>query len=87
MFDDIGNRIAKVLNKVQADKSIEIGLETSLFVPGVLDSFGMIEFLTALEGEFNIKISNEDLIPENFRTIKVTAQLIKEYLAGKKVSG
>ncbi len=41
----------------------------SLFDAGVLDSFGMLEFITLIEEEFNIKIPDDDLVPSNFETI------------------
>jgi len=35
----------------------------------VLDSFTLIDFVTLLESECNIKIDDADLRPENFDTI------------------
>ncbi len=81
MYDDIENRIAKILNKIKDAKEVAFGLETDLFSIGVLDSFGMIEYLGALEKEFNIKILNEDLIPQNLWNLKASAQLVRKYLA------
>ncbi len=42
---------------------------SSLFLSGVLDSFTLIDFVTLLESECNIKIDDADLRPENFDTI------------------
>jgi len=83
MFDNIQNRIERIINKIKADKDMEIKLETDFFRAGVLDSFGMIEYLCALEKEFDINISNEDLIPQNFGNIKVGAQMVRKYLSKK----
>ena len=41
----------------------------SLFLSGVLDSFTLVDFVTVLESECNIKIDDTDLRPENFDTI------------------
>jgi acyl carrier protein len=41
----------------------------SLFLSGVLDSFTLVDFVTVLEAECNIKIDDADLRPENFDTI------------------
>ena len=42
---------------------------SSLFLSGVLDSFTLVDFVTVLESECNIKIDDADLRPENFDTI------------------
>jgi acyl carrier protein len=51
----------------------------SLFDAGVLDSFGMLEFLTSVEKDLNVTIPNEDLTPSNFDTIAK----IRSYLNGR----
>ncbi len=43
--------------------------DSSLFSSGVLDSFTLVDFVTVLESECNVKIDNADLRPENFDTI------------------
>jgi acyl carrier protein len=43
--------------------------DSSLFQSGVLDSFTLVDFVTLLESECNIKIDDVDLRPENFDTI------------------
>jgi acyl carrier protein len=51
----------------------------SLFDAGVLDSFGMLEFLTSVEKDLNVTIPDEDLTPSNFDTIAK----IRSYLNGR----
>jgi acyl carrier protein len=51
----------------------------SLINSGVLDSFGLLEFLTAIEEEFKMKIPDKDLIPSNFDTI----EKIQTYINGR----
>jgi acyl carrier protein len=56
----------------QAATEARIGLpdrNSSLFQSGVLDSFTLVDFVTLLESECNIKIDDSDLRPENFDTI------------------
>jgi acyl carrier protein len=43
--------------------------DSSLFQSGVLDSFTLVDFVTLLESECNIKIDDADLRPQNFDTI------------------
>jgi acyl carrier protein len=42
---------------------------SSLFQSGVLDSFTLVDFVTLLESECQIKINDADLRPENFDSI------------------
>lgn len=41
----------------------------SLFLAGVLDSFSLVDFVTLLESECGIRISDDELRPENFDTL------------------
>jgi len=42
---------------------------SSLFLSGLLDSFSLVDFVTLLESECRIRISDDELRPENFDTI------------------
>src|SRR6266550_3788786 len=50
---------------------------SSLFQSGVLDSFTLVDFVTLLEAECNIKIDDADLRPENFDTISKVEDFIR----------
>jgi acyl carrier protein len=50
---------------------------SSLFQSGVLDSFTLVDFVTLLESECNIKIDDADLRPENFDTIAKVEAFIR----------
>jgi acyl carrier protein len=41
----------------------------SLFLAGVLDSFSLVDFVTLLEGECGIRVTDGDMRPENFDTL------------------
>ena len=49
---------------------------SSLFLSGVLDSFTLVDFVTMLEAECNVKITDSDLRPENFDTIARVEEFI-----------
>lgn len=51
---------------------------SSLFLAGVLDSFSLVDFVTFLEGELDIKIDDADLRPENFDTIAKVESFIEK---------
>lgn len=53
--------------------------DTSFLEEGIIDSTGVLELVTFLEEEFNIKVEDEELIPENLDSINhVTAFLQKK---------
>jgi acyl carrier protein len=63
-------QVIELLREIAEVQGVALPSESeSLFDAGVLDSFGLLEFLTALEKDFDIKIPDEDLRPSNFDTI------------------
>ncbi len=71
-------RILKVLQEVSG-KELSPGVDESLFVSGLLDSFALADFVSGLEQEFGVTIPDADLSARKFDTIgKVEA-----YLAAK----
>jgi acyl carrier protein len=56
-----------------------IASDEDLLMQGVIDSMGIIRLATFMEEKFGIKVTDEDLIPENFQNI----DSIKKYLASK----
>jgi acyl carrier protein len=57
-----------------------LGADTSLISGGYVDSTGMLEMVGFLEEQFSIKVSDEELVPDNFETI---ARMVA-YLDGKR---
>jgi acyl carrier protein len=76
-MDNITKKITDILVQIKPDKETTINLKDDLFASGVLDSFGMISYITFLEEAFNIEIPNEELIPQNFWSIEATIQTIE----------
>jgi acyl carrier protein len=44
---------------------------------GIVDSLGILDLVGFLENEFGIAISDDDLLPENFRSITTIAAFIR----------
>ena len=51
-----------------------------LFKTGVLDSFALVDFVTLLEEQCDIKVPDADVNPANFQTIEA----IESYVAARK---
>ena len=43
--------------------------DSSFLEEGIIDSTGILELVSFIEEEFNIKVDDEDLIPENLDSI------------------
>jgi acyl carrier protein len=57
--------------------------EQSLVAAGVIDSTGVLELVDFVETEFDLRISDEELVPENFDSIGS----IVEYVTRKHDGG
>lgn len=66
--------------------------DTDLLESGVVDSIGILEIVSFIEQSFEIVVSDEDLVPENFGSIariaafvgtKAEPTAIREDAAGK----
>jgi acyl carrier protein len=72
------------LNQAASDARTELpNRDSSLFQSGVLDSFTLVDFVTLLETECNIKVNDQDLRPENFDTITKVEDFIRRVSAEK----
>lgn len=63
-------------NFLFTDDANAIGNDVSLIGQGVIDSTGILEVIVFLETEFSIKISDEEMTPENFRSIDAIAAFV-----------
>jgi len=52
--------------------------EQSLIETGILDSMGIVKLVAFIEEQYQIKVEDEDLLPENFEKISSIAELISK---------
>jgi acyl carrier protein len=50
--------------------------DTLLVTTGVVDSTGMLEMIAFVEAEFGIRISDDEMIPENLESIERIAAFV-----------
>jgi acyl carrier protein len=60
----------------------EIGDETSFMQEHILDSTGFIELITFIEEAFGVTVKDEEMLPENFDSLRNIAG----YLARKRAA-
>lgn len=69
-------KLLQVLSEVRPDVDFE--KEKKLIDDGILDSFDIIQVVTELNENFDVEISVEDLLPENFNSIEGMIELIEK---------
>ena len=82
MSGDIRSRVKSVLvSSILRDADVSgLGYDTYLIEYGVgVDSVSRLEFLVALEEEFNIRLDESEITPEFFDTVSSIA----EFISGK----
>lgn len=45
---------------------------------GLVDSLGILDLVTFLEKEFSLRVSDEDLLPENFQSLDAVADFVRK---------
>jgi len=73
---DAENRIRNFVTTSFARGGAAIGADTSLLDSGLIDSTGIFELVTFLEGEFGIAVADEDIVPEHFETVRQIAAFV-----------
>jgi len=58
--------------------------DKSFLENGIIDSTGVLELVSFLEGEFGITVDDEDIVPENFQTITCLVDFVKTKLDALK---
>lgn len=81
------NRIRDfVFEKFPIARKRQLKDSDELLESGIVDSLGILDVVAFLESEFGLTVSDEDLLPENFRSIERIAQFAQER-RGSKVAG
>jgi len=77
--NSIDTRIrAFVVQKFPAARKRAINDDLPLLESGIIDSLGVLDVVAFLEQSFTIKISDEELTPDNFASIKCMAAFVEK---------
>ena len=81
-------RVAQLVRQLMARRSIDrlVGYEDVLSECG-LSSLDMVNLMLAVETEFDIKISDRDMTPSNFRSIAQIDKLVGALLRSDQQVG
>jgi acyl carrier protein len=68
-----------LLDTIVMAGDVEIGDQTSFMDDHILDSTGFIELITFVEETFGVTVEDDEMLPENFDSLRN----IEDYLARK----
>lgn len=75
-MEEIREVLLQILEELHSDIDFEV--EKSLIDDKILDSFDIISLISEINEEFDIAISADKIIPENFNSLDALATLVYE---------
>jgi len=66
-----------VLKQFPLARKVGVTDETDWLQNGTIDSLGILDLVQFLENEFSVVISDEELAPENFRSLTRVADFVR----------
>ena len=68
---------AFVLEKFPQAKKKNLRDTDKLLESGIVDSLGILDLVAFLESDFQVHITDDELLPENFQTVEAIAQFVE----------
>ena len=75
----IGRSINRAAKRYEPKEDVDFECSKDFIEDGLLDSFEIVELVSALEDAFEIEISGRDIIPENFVSVETIEDMIDKY--------
>ena len=60
-----------------------LGPDVSFQKSGILDSTGFLELITFAEEQFGIRIADEEVVPDNFDTLRKMSEFVERKLKAR----
>ena len=80
-FDEIRATVrAFILKQFPVAQRTSPGDTDSLVESGIIDSMGVLELVTFIEADFELVLSDDDVVSENFDSIATISSFIEERL-------
>lgn len=77
-MNEVREKLIEIISEMHPD--IDLENENALVTDGILDSFDIVALVTELTDEFDVTISAEHLVPENFDSIDAMTELLNKLL-------
>jgi acyl carrier protein len=77
--DQIAQRIRQLMveNLTYSGSWSEVDEDYPLLAKHVIDSLGMLKLVSLIEEEFDVEIDDDDVVPDNWKTIRHVAALVE----------
>ncbi len=84
-YDTVASKIRDYLsqNFLFSDRGFEYEDDASFLELGIIDSFGFMELLHWVEHEFSISVADDELVPDNFDSVRK----LGSFILGKQTDG
>lgn len=81
LLDPVVEEITQIIQQLARVRRIaEVRPRDNLLAQGVVDSLAIVKLTLFLEERFPIRISDEDIVPENFRDIESLSRFVQSKL-------
>ncbi|GAB4167745.1 MAG: acyl carrier protein [Calditrichia bacterium] len=77
---EVKSEIKEFMKNNFMNYSLEVSDETSLLENGIIDSTSILELISFVEEKFNLEVSDEEIIPENFDSVENLTLFVKKKL-------
>jgi acyl carrier protein len=77
--DQTAQRIRQLMveNLTYSGSWSEVDEDYPLLAKHVIDSLGMLKLVSLIEEEFDVEIDDDDVVPDNWKTIRDVAALVE----------
>ena len=76
--DKVSEQIKRfIVQQFPLARQRDLGHDDPLLESGILDSLGVLDVVTFLENELGLTIADDELLPENFRSISSVAAFVE----------
>lgn len=82
-MSDYKSKVRSFINEnFMVASDVELGDADSLLQLQIVDSTGFLELVNYLEATFNIKVGDDEMVPENLESLDNIEQYLKRKLQG-----
>jgi acyl carrier protein len=79
--DEIRSQVRTFILKQFPAAQRALGDNESLVESGIIDSMGVLELVTFIESQFDLELSDDDVVSDNFDSVATISTFIEEKLA------
>ena len=87
-MSDVSTRIRDfITTEIMFEDSAASLTDEMPLLGSVMDSLGLMQFVSYLREEFDLNFDEDEIVPENFRTVTDVERLVNQKLAARAGSG